>query len=121
MRLKIGGGAVLDVTPEVAEDLRRQLSVHSPGCELVDAAAAAKQLGVSRVFVYEHARELGGQKVGCGPKAPWRFDPAGLTGTAPTTKVEHPPEPKPTKHTRRGETSAGVKLLEIRGTSPYAA
>jgi hypothetical protein len=37
---------------------------------LVDAAEVARALGVARRFVYRHAVQLGGQKVG----GVWRFD-----------------------------------------------
>jgi hypothetical protein len=40
----------------------------------VDAATLAKQLGVARAFVYEHADELGAQRLGDGPRARLRFD-----------------------------------------------
>jgi hypothetical protein len=33
----------------------------------------AEMLAMSRDFVYQHAAELGGRKLGTGPKAPWRF------------------------------------------------
>jgi hypothetical protein len=41
---------------------------------LVDASTLAEALGVSRRFVYEHADELGAQRLGEGPKARLRFD-----------------------------------------------
>jgi hypothetical protein len=40
----------------------------------VDAAALARTLKVKREWVYAHARELGGLRLGDGPKAPLRFD-----------------------------------------------
>ena len=41
---------------------------------LVSAAELALRLSVSRQTVYQHAAELGGQRVGTGPRARWRFD-----------------------------------------------
>ena len=41
---------------------------------LVDAAALAEHLGVSRAFVYEHAEELGTRRLGDGRRARLRFD-----------------------------------------------
>jgi hypothetical protein len=41
---------------------------------LVDAAALATHLGVSREYVYEHASELGARRLGSGPRARLRFD-----------------------------------------------
>lgn len=43
---------------------------------LIDASALAVELGVSRDWVYEHATELGALRLGSGPKARLRFDPA---------------------------------------------
>ena len=41
---------------------------------LVSAAELASALGVSRQTVYGAAAELGGVRVGTGPRARWRFD-----------------------------------------------
>lgn len=41
---------------------------------LIDAAALAGALGVSRAFVYDHADELGVVRLGDGPRARLRFD-----------------------------------------------
>jgi hypothetical protein len=43
------------------------------GAELLTAAELAKALCVSRQTIYERAAELGGERVGSGPKARWRF------------------------------------------------
>jgi hypothetical protein len=40
---------------------------------LLTAAEVANQYGVSRGWVYKHAHELGGQRLGTGPKARLRF------------------------------------------------
>lgn len=42
--------------------------------ELVDAAAVAVALKCSRQTVYAHAAELGGERIGQGKRARWRFD-----------------------------------------------
>jgi hypothetical protein len=42
--------------------------------ELVDARELAGLLGVRRGWVYAHARELGGVRLGDGPKARLRFE-----------------------------------------------
>lgn len=41
---------------------------------LVDAQAVADALGVSRSTVYDHAADLGGLRLGDGPRARLRFD-----------------------------------------------
>jgi len=34
----------------------------------------AHRLRVQRPWIYKHRHLLGGQRIGDGPKAPWRFD-----------------------------------------------
>lgn len=41
---------------------------------LVDADAVASAIGMSPAFVREHGAELGGQRMGDGPRPRWRFD-----------------------------------------------
>jgi hypothetical protein len=41
---------------------------------LVDAATLARLLGVTRSYVYGHAAELGGVRLGAGSRPRWRFD-----------------------------------------------
>jgi hypothetical protein len=53
------------------ETERRRAPAHA---RLVDAATLARALGVSRDCVYAHAVELGGQRIGAGPRGRLRFD-----------------------------------------------
>jgi hypothetical protein len=78
------------------------------GAELVDAAAIAHLFGVSRDSVYQHADELGAVRLGDGPKARLRFDPAKV-GRA----LCRPPEKAPTVNRRRA-TRRSSSLLPIR-------
>ena len=48
-------------------------ALHGLEPALLTAAEVAKQYGLSRGWVYRHARELGGQRMGTGPKARLRF------------------------------------------------
>jgi hypothetical protein len=92
---------------------------------LVDAATVAVALGVSRVFVYDHAYELGGRRIGNGPRGRLRFDleeaRKGWTGHSIKKESE---SPKPTVTTgspgrrRRRQSGSGLELLPIRGTAP---
>jgi len=41
---------------------------------LASAAHVARSLGFSRQWVYEHAEQLGGRRIGSGPRGQWRFD-----------------------------------------------
>lgn len=58
------------IAERVAELLRGEQS----RTQLVDAATLARVLGVSRDCVYAHAVELGGQRIGAGPRGRLRFD-----------------------------------------------
>jgi hypothetical protein len=92
------------VATRVADLLREQQS----NLELVDAAAIARQFGVSRDFVYQHADELGAVRLGSGPKARLRFDPAKVGRV-----LRRPPE-KAAPRTRRRATRRSSSLLPIR-------
>jgi hypothetical protein len=54
----------------IAEELEA-LSRFEP--VLLSAADIAREYGLTRGWVYKHARELGGQRMGSGPKARLRF------------------------------------------------
>jgi hypothetical protein len=58
----------------VAAELRASTATTSAPVGLVSAAALAPMLGVSRSWVYEHAGELGGVRLG-GARGRLRFDP----------------------------------------------
>lgn len=53
----------------IAEELREQ-----PVPRFLSVKHLAKILDVAPEFVYRHAIDLGGVKLGDSPKAPWRFD-----------------------------------------------
>lgn len=55
----------------VAEKLR---ATPAPERKLVDAQTIAAALGISRDTVYDNAAQLGGVKIGDGPRPRWRFD-----------------------------------------------
>ena len=48
-------------------------ALHGLQPALLTAADVARQYGLSRGWVYKHARDLGGQRMGTGPKARLRF------------------------------------------------
>ena len=64
--------AQLETTLRLLADLKKRGPGQLPST-LVGVEAVATYLNVSRDFVYGHAAELGGRKLGTGPKAPWRF------------------------------------------------
>jgi hypothetical protein len=64
--------AVERVAQRVAQLLRHGELQRQP--ELITAGELARLLRVERPWVYKHRQLLGGQRIGDGPKAPWRFD-----------------------------------------------
>jgi hypothetical protein len=84
----------------------------------VDVATVARELGMSRDWVYRHADELGAERRGNGPKARLRFDleraRAAFSGPAGP-----PPGPKtpPASRRRRERRSNGAELLPVKGST----
>jgi hypothetical protein len=72
-------------------------ALHGLQPALLTAADVAKQYGLSRGWVYKHARDLGGQRMGTGPKARLRFRShevqARLSELQPSEDKTHRPGP----------------------------
>jgi hypothetical protein len=91
---------------------------------LVDAATAAAALGVSRDCVYSHAAELGGKRIGNGPRGRLRFDldnaraawiSRSRSGRSPDE--ETPAQGHVSRQDRTPRLGSGPGLLPIRGTA----
>ena len=84
-----------------------------PASGLVDAATLAHELGVTRSFVYQHADELGGIRLGSGSKPRLRFNVA-------QAKAAHRAKPTPgdvpetPPRRRRKPASGGPTVLKSR-------
>jgi hypothetical protein len=74
--------------------------------DLVTAAEIARQLNVSRDWVYAHANELGAIKMGAGPKPRLRFDPEWVRGYLAASS--RPVTPSPGRPTRSGLVGSHV-------------
>jgi hypothetical protein len=72
----------------VAERLERSRAARAP---LVDARELAGILGVSRNAVYEHARDLGGIRIGGARSGRLRFDPEVAIRAARARLCPEPP------------------------------
>jgi hypothetical protein len=104
----------------IAEHLADLLH-HRPPVRLVDAATLAAALGVSRDFVYAHANELGGERIGSGPRGRLRFDldkALAACTPSPVSKEFSQPIVPTAKRRRRTATSGAARLLPIRGRTP---
>jgi hypothetical protein len=99
------------VAERVAELLRSGPLV----CELIDTAEVARRFSLSRDYVYEHADDLGAVRLGSGPKARLRFDPAKVTERLDVrNQGQSPHKGTPVHPVRKG---SDVTLLPFRGES----
>ncbi len=102
------------IAQRVAELLRPKVSI---GLVAVDEVVA--RFGVSRSYVYEHARELGAIRLGEGPKARLRFDLEQVTrALTQTTRIAEVRPPAPPRNwagrARSNDLPPGVKLIQGR-------
>jgi predicted DNA-binding transcriptional regulator AlpA len=79
--------------------------LHSPrdSRELVDAREIARRFGISRAYIYDHSEELGAIRLGPGPRARLRFDPAEvgrlLAPSKPRASTPHARKRQPQRKT----------------------
>jgi hypothetical protein len=101
----------------IAEQVATLLHDNKPRVRIVDAATLAAELGVSRDFVYAHASELGGQRLGGGPRGRLRFDLAQALAAWASRPPRAQPSgsPTPIRPRRRKQPGNDAKLLPIRG------
>jgi len=111
-----------DLVEAVARRVVELLDERVRPAGLVDAGTLARLLGISRSTVYDHVEELGGRRLGDGPRAPVRFDVE--TALEAWTRRfgngrSHPAEPPVTTGVapRRGGAAAQStgQLLPVRG------
>lgn len=96
-------------------DLLQRNAAAAP--ELIDAAELAGRLGVDRSWVYTHALELGGIRLGKGPRPRLRFDPK-LAVVRMRALGQDTDRPKSRDGRRSPDPSgreAGARLLPIKG------
>jgi hypothetical protein len=79
---------------------------------LIDVAELARRTGLSRTWIYEHARELGAIRLGDGPRARLRFNP----DTVKRLLEREPParpQPAPVRRRRPIRPMTDIELLPI--------
>lgn len=112
----------------VADELElRQAERELPSAWTTSAQVAA-HLQVDTEWVTSHGPELGGVRLGDGPKAPWRFPPlervdellAARTACPEGRKSDAPQAASlsRTRPRRRRVSGTGVPLLPVRGDEP---
>ena len=71
----------VDLTPQTIEQVAQRVAQlvgqreAQAQPQLLTAGELARELRVQRPWVYKHRHLLGGERIGDGPKAQWRFDP----------------------------------------------
>jgi hypothetical protein len=112
-----------DQLDELADLIAERLRDAEPAAQcLVDARAVGEAIGMTPAWVREHAAELGGRRLGDGPRPRWRFDleQARTAGAALSLGQRSlAPDPAPqaaSRRRRRVAPGAGVELLPVRGS-----
>jgi hypothetical protein len=107
----------------LAERVVKLLRAEQTHDGLVDATTAARALGISRDCVYRHAAELGGRRIGDGPRGRLRFDldRALAAWTARSTSKESHARQTPvaaaeSQRRSRRPLGSNAELLPIRGS-----
>lgn len=85
---------------------------------LLDAQQVARYLGTDVQFVYEHAAQLGGRRLGDGPKARIRFRLAGVEAALTPIAADPPPAATYGRPPKSTKAASAAPLLPIRGVRP---
>jgi len=97
-------GAVEAIARRVAELLHQDQPITAMSGRLLSAAEVAEWWGVDRGWVYQHADELGAQRLGAGARPRLRFNPALVAARLvpdSTAAAHRPPERRHPKRSRR--------------------
>jgi hypothetical protein len=78
-----GGQTALDLDGRIAQAIaaqvvalvREELGLRPAAEDWIDASEVSRRFGLSRSWVYAHARQLGAVPIGSGPRPRLRFDP----------------------------------------------
>lgn len=100
------------LAPRLADELAARGGPGSAARRLVDAQTLAHELGVTRAYVYQHARALGGRRLGDSQRGRWRFDleQAKAAHLAVAGEPEPEPPPRSSRPAARGRRGAGPTL-----------
>ena len=119
MTMPLGPEFIDSLADALADRLADVLRKRGEAAEVVDATTLATRLGVSPQWVRDHAEELGGWRLGDGPKAHYRFDAGSaeqaLRGAIRQASIE-PARPPDSPRSR----TANPDLLPVRGPDPTA-
>jgi hypothetical protein len=121
MSMQLDRADIEAVAERVAELLEHQAVESRQRGELVDAAAVARLLGVSRGTVYAKADELGAVRLGNGKKPRLRFDPSRLPRPGSGNGSRNQPLRRARPRARKPSRDGDIELLPIRGAAPEGA
>jgi hypothetical protein len=109
----------------IAQRVAELLRAGPARSRLVDATTVAEVLSVSRDYVYAHASELGGERIGDGPRGRLRFDLdralaawTACSGSKESQVQKSPASAGVTERRRSRSKGSSINLLPIRGSSP---
>lgn len=109
--IRLDDRSVAAIAASVAELLRGA----DADVDLIDAAEVARRFGVSRDYVYRYADELGGIRLGNGPRPRLRFDPATARERIARRAIRDA-EPKAQREKGRPvRRVASIDLLPVKG------
>jgi predicted DNA-binding transcriptional regulator AlpA len=96
VRVELDPQTVEDIAQRVVALLLRDVGSDVSHARLLNVGELARLSGVSRSWIYGHAAELGGLRLGDGPKARLRFPQSALErlSTVNAPKVPEPPSPR---------------------------
>jgi hypothetical protein len=90
--------------------------------EWLSTAEAAELTGMSRDWIYRNQVKLGVKQMGDGPKPRLRFSRFKVEAAFHQGEVARPdPRAKPSRSDPKPRRRKTTRLLEVRGTAPYAA
>lgn len=124
LEVRLHDDQLAELADLVVERLRSDAVAAPDRTGFVAAKVVADTIGMSADWVREHAEDLGGRRMGNGPKSRWRFDLAEAVSrfdaaAARSDGERSPaPDPAPPQARRRRRTpapSGGSPLLPIRG------
>src|SRR5215208_1064828 len=98
---------------EALDDRLGLMSSRGDAPTLVDVHEIARLTGMSERWAYDHARQIGGVKLGDTKRARWRFDPNKALALLAERYGE--PTPAATPRLERRELPGDAPLLPVRG------
>jgi hypothetical protein len=112
-------GHDLALVEAVAQRVLELLGERDARSRLVSAGALAALLGRTREWVYDHAEDLGGRRIGDGERPRLWFDVDRALSGRLTSGGSQPPDPPAvtgqSRHRRRRATGSDVPLLPVGG------